>query len=270
MALGTLVIQCLSAEEQSVAAEILQRHGPVITSGMYVHGVGEQADVNALEAKGLLVEQLPATPELSWLDPAQQNERAAGALLAAVTDQPQRFSPLQDAAFGASPVFIVQLTGPMREDGKQALDDLDVRLSASVPDFAYKAELTDQQRSLVEDLNFVVRVIEYSATHTLRRLTAVQGLHRALSQGTVPAELVTYEVRCHDPQSIPMVAAALEQEPQTSRVVVGRRRIRFQCGPDSPVVSELATLPQVSSVDLFQWRCCVVRSGGRLDHVRVV
>jgi len=269
MAIRTLVVQCLTSEEQSVAAEILQRHGPVTTSGMYVHGFGEQADINALETKGLLVEQLPATPELSWLDPAQQDEQAASALLTAAADELQRSSPLQQAAAGTSPVYIVQLTGPMREDWKQALDDLGVRLGASVPDFAYTAELTDQQRSLVKDLNFVTRVIEYSATHTLRRLTAVQGLHRALGQGTaatVPApapqttahaaeaaELVTYEVRCHDPQNIPVIATALEQDPRTSQVVVGRRRIRFQCGPDSPVVGELAHLPPVSSVDLFQF-----------------
>ncbi len=269
MAVRNLVVQCLSAEEQSVAAEILHRNGPVTTSGMYVRGFGEQADVNALEAEGLLVEQLPSTPELSWLDPAQQDEQAAVALLAVAADEPERSSPIQDAAAGTSPVYIVQLKGPMRDDWKQALDDLDVRLGASVPDFAYKAELTDEQRSLVEDLSFVVRVVEYSATHTLRRLTAVQGLYRALGEGpagTVPApapqaasfaeeaaEPVIYEVRCHDPQSIPVVAAALEQDPRTSQVVVGRRRIRFTCGPDSPVVGELANLAQVSSVDLFQF-----------------
>jgi len=128
MAIRTLVVQCLTSEEQSVAAEILQRHGPVTTSGMYVHGVGEQADINALETTGLLVEQLPATPQLSWLDPAQQDEQAASALLTAATDQPQRSSPLQQAAANTSPVYIVQLTGPMREDWKQALDDLGVRL----------------------------------------------------------------------------------------------------------------------------------------------
>jgi serine protease AprX len=269
MALRNLVVQCLSAEEQSAAAEILRRHGPVTTSGMYVRGFGEQADVDALEAKGLLVEQLPATPELSWLDPATQNEQAAGALLAAAADEPERSSPIQEAAGGANPVYIVQLKGPMRDDWKRALDDLDVRLGPHVPDFAYKVELTDEQRSLVEDLSFVVRVVEYSATHTLRRLTAVQELQRPLGEETIRAastpapeatayaaqagELVTYEVRCHDPASIPVVAAAVEEDPRTCQVVVGRRRIRFMCTPGSPVVGELANLPQVSSVDLFQF-----------------
>lgn len=267
MAVRNLVVQCLSAEEQSLATEILRKRGPVTTSGMYVRGFGGEADVNALEAKGLLVEQLPATPELSWLDPDRQDERSAGELLAVAGDEPQRLSPVQEAAAGASPVWIVQLAGPMRDDWKQALDDLGVQLGSYVPDFAYKAELTEEQRRVVEDLSFVARVVEYSVTHTLRRLTAVQKLHRDVEEEPLgPSRLtwtaadsreapepVTYEVRCHDFQNIPVVAAALQEDPRASHVVVGRRRLRCQCAPDSPLLAELATMPQVSSVDLFQF-----------------
>jgi hypothetical protein len=78
MTIRTLVVQCLTSEEQSVAAEILQRHGPVTTSGMYVHGVDEQADINTLETTGLLIEQLPTTPKLSWLDPHSKTNRPVG------------------------------------------------------------------------------------------------------------------------------------------------------------------------------------------------
>jgi hypothetical protein len=52
MTVGNLVVQCLSAEEQSVAAEILHSNGPVTTSGMYVHGVGEQADITPWKQRG--------------------------------------------------------------------------------------------------------------------------------------------------------------------------------------------------------------------------
>ncbi len=260
MAVRNLVVQCLSAEEQSAAMKILRRRGPVATSGMYVRGAGDQADVEALEARGLLVERLPTTPQLSWLDPERQDDEAAGELLAAVGDEREGRSPIQEAAAGASPVCIVQLKGPMRDDWRRTLDDLDVRLGACVPDFAFKAELTEAQRAAVEDLSFVTRVVEYSATHTLRRLTAVRELCReaeaepeaaTVAYGTGEPE--TYEVRCHDAGNIPVVAAALREDPRAVRISVGRRRIRFECDAGSPLVAELAIMPQVSSVDLFQF-----------------
>lgn len=261
MAVRNLVVQCLSAEEQSAAMAILEERGPVTMSGMYVRGFGEDADVRALEEKGLLVEQLPATPELSWLDPERQDEQSAGELLAAVGDEEERLSPVQEAAAGASPVYIVQLKGPMRDDWRQALDQLGVRLGSAVPDFAYKAELTEEQRARVEDLSFVTRVVEYSPAHTLRRLAAVQRLHQDVEEEPFAArtawveapEPVTYEVRCHDFRNIPVVAAALREDPRASNVVVGRRRIRCECAPGSPLLAELAMMPQVSSVDLFQF-----------------
>ncbi|HET9209762.1 MAG TPA: S8 family serine peptidase [Thermoanaerobaculia bacterium] len=266
MAIRNLVIQCLSAGEQAEAEEVLKKHGPVARSGMYVYGAGDEADVQALEGRGLAVEEIPAVPDLSWLDPGRQDETRSEELLAAAEAGPE--GPLQEAAAGAESVYMIQLKGPIRDDWKARLDALGIELGAYVPEYAYKARLDSRQRARVDDLGFVARTVLYSPVHTLRRLNAVRKLEETAAPrqplrrqagglgmaaaAAPPPEEATYELRCHRPEDIPAVAEALQKEPRAARVVVGRRRVRFDCETGSPLIAELAKMPQVSSVDLFQ------------------
>jgi hypothetical protein len=267
MVIRNLVVQCLSEAEMSAAGELLGKHGPVTRSGMYVYGAGDEADVQALEAQGLSVDEIPTVPDLSWLDPGQQEDVQSEVLLAAADAEPS--GPLQEAAAGAEDVYMIQLKGPIRDDWKARLDGLGVELGAYVPDYAYKARLTPEQKARVDDLAFVVRAVLYSPANALRRLNAVRRLEVAAGReraepgsgggvlGMAPAapllpEDVTYELRCHRPEDIPAVAEALRQDPRAARIVVGQRRIRFDAEAGSPLLGELAKMPQVSSVDLFQ------------------
>ncbi|HEY3568177.1 MAG TPA: S8 family serine peptidase [Thermoanaerobaculia bacterium] len=262
MAIRNLVVQCLSAAEQSDAEGILQKHGPVTRSGMYVYGAGDDADVQALEGKGLAVEEVPATPDLTWLDPGRQDETQAEEVLSAAGEEA---GPLEEAAAGAEQVYMIQLKGPIQDDWKVRLDALGVELGAYVPEYAYKARLTPGQRARVDDLGFVARTVLYSPVHTLRRLNAVRKLQQeaALKRPRRPPAVLgavpeapspppTYELRCHRPEDVPAVAAALQQDSRAAHVVVGQRRIRFDCEAGSPLIAELAKMPQVSSVDLYQ------------------
>jgi serine protease AprX len=266
MAIRNLVVQCLSEEDQAAADKVLKKRGPVTRSGMYVYGAGEDADVKALEDQGLVVEEIPSQPDLSWLEPGKQDEGAADELLALSEEEPADPSPIQEAAAGAENFYMIQLKGPIRDDWKARLEALGVELGSYVPEYAYKAKLTDDQKTQVEDLSFVVRVVIYSAVHTLRRLNAVQKIREETGVkrprrgdgghvfGMAPPPLVkvTYEVRCHEPENIPVVAAALEKDPRAENLVIGKRRVRFDSVEDSPLIAELAKMPQVSSVDLFQ------------------
>lgn len=270
MAIRNLVIQCLSEDDQAAADAVLKKRGPVTWSGMYVYGAGDDADIEALEEKGLVVEEVAAQPDLSWLEPGKQDDDAAeGFLSAAEEDEFAPPSPIQEAAAGAENVYMIQLKGPIRPDWKEKLDALGIVLGSYVPEFAYKAKLTDEQKSQVEDLSFVIRVVLYSAVHTLRRLTTIEKIREAV--GVVEEEeeperppllgmapelaappKVTYEVRCHEPEDIPVVAAALEKDSRAENLVTGKRRVRFDTEKDSSIIAELARMPQVSSVDLFQ------------------
>lgn len=267
MAIRNLVIQCLSEQDQAAADAVLKERGPVTWSGMYVYGSGDDAEIKALEDQGLVVEEVPSQPTLSWLEPDEQDDSAAVQFLSLAEEEPAHPSPIQEAAADAENVYMIQLKGPIRDDWKKKLDALGVELGSYVPEFAYKAKLTEEQKSQVEDLSFVVRVVLYSAVHTLRRLTAVRKIREAVGleeqelerppllgmapEPTAPRK-VTYEVRCHEPEDISTVAAALEKDPRAENLVIGKRRIRFDTEEGSPIVAELAKMPQVSSVDLFQ------------------
>jgi serine protease AprX len=260
MAIRNLVVQCLSAAEQSDAEEVLEKHGPVTRSGMYVYGTGDEADVRTLEGQGLAVEEVPAVPDLSWLDPSRQDDAQADELLAA-GEEPAGL--LQDADAGAEAVYMIQLKGPIRDGWKARLDGLGVELGAYVPEYAYKVRLNPRQRARVNDLSFVVRTVLYSPVHALRRLNAIRKLQAAaaveelvpMGLGIAPfrPETITYELHCHRPEDLPVIAEALQKDPQASRVIVGRRRIRFDCEKGSPLLAELAKLSRiVASVAPFQ------------------
>src|SRR5690349_21389439 len=225
MAIRNLVIQCLSEDDQAAADAVLKKRGPVTRSGMYVYGAGDDSDIEVLEEKGLVVEEVAAQPNLSWLEPSQQDADAAGEFLSAVDEEFAPPSPIREAAVGAENVYMIQLKGPIRPDWKEKLDALGIELGSYVPEYAYKAKLSDEQKSQVEDLSFVVRVVLYSAVHTLRRLTAIEKIREAvgveeeggeperppmlgMAPGFGEAPKVTYEVRCHEVEDIPVVAAA--------------------------------------------------------------
>lgn len=269
MAIRNLVIQCLSEQDQTAADAVLKKRGPVTWSGMYVYGSGDDAEIKALEDQGLVVEEVPSQPTLSWLEPDEQDDSAAVQFLSLAEEEPAEPSPIQEAAAGARNTYMIQLKGPIRPDWKKKLDDLGVELGSYVPEFAYKAKLTEEQTSQVEDLSFVGRVVLYSAVHTLRRLTAVRKIREkvgleepeteperppmlGMAPEAAPPQKVTYEVRCHEPENIPTVAAALKKDPRAENLVIGKRRVRFDTEEGSPIVAELAKMPQVSSVDLFQ------------------
>lgn len=265
MAIRNVSVQCLSPEEQTAAEQVLRRHGPASRSGLYVFGAADEADVRELEGLGMAVEEVPALPDLSWLDPGRQDETDAEEMLATAEEEPAG-SPLQEMGAGVDQVYMIQLKGPLRDEWKARLDALGVLLGPYVPEYAYKAPLSEALRARVEDLPFVVRVVLYSAVHTLRRLNALRKLQEPAGPEEpevdfpggfgiappLPPVLSTYELRCHRPEDIPAIAEALRQDPRASGVVEGQRRVRFDCEEGSPLIAELARMPQVSSIDPFQ------------------
>lgn len=67
-----------------------------------------------------------------------------------------------------------------------------------------------------------------------------------------PAPPRTYELRCHDVARTAEVAELLRRDPRVTNLVQGKRRLRFDCPEDSPLVGELAVHPAISAVQLYQ------------------
>jgi serine protease AprX len=64
--------------------------------------------------------------------------------------------------------------------------------------------------------------------------------------------LIKYELTCHLPEQIPVLAEGLKKDSRVADVESGRFRIRFSCEEDSAVIKELAMMTQmVSRIDPY-------------------
>ncbi len=62
-----------------------------------------------------------------------------------------------------------------------------------------------------------------------------------------------YEIKCHLTDNIPVVAEAMKVDARVNgELQVGRNRIRFKCEENSPVLGELAAMPQISVVAPYE------------------
>lgn len=65
--------------------------------------------------------------------------------------------------------WIVRFTGPIREEDKRQLLDLDCRINDYIPDFAFLVTMNDRTRQEVEKLTFIQGVARYKAEHKVRK-----------------------------------------------------------------------------------------------------
>jgi serine protease AprX len=263
MAPQLTLVQYLNENDRQLAESVLGKHGPVSTTPVQVRGYADEEDVRALEERGLIVEQVPAEPTLSWLEPDAQEELPPEML----ADDSGPRSPIQEAAAAAPRVYLIQMEGPLLAEWRQRLDQLGVELLRRVPEFAFTAALTDEQLAAVQNLPFVVRVPEYDARLTLRRLSGVMtrteaqepqpsppGQDAALESSVIgaaqsAAETAQFELRCHNPKDLPQVAEAMAHDPRIQEVEVIGTKIRFRGENDQRLLGELGAMPQVSVVD---------------------
>jgi subtilisin family serine protease len=74
-----------------------------------------------------------------------------------------------------------------------------------------------------------------------------------LAQEEETPELRRYEVKCHLRDDIKVVAEAMRRDERINRdLQEGRGRIRFSCEANSPVLGELAKMPQVSVIAPYE------------------
>jgi hypothetical protein len=275
----------MSEEDMAVAERVLGKHPTFECTGLNAVGLAEEEDIRALEEQGLLVEQIPDPQELSigWLEPSKAPPAPAlpapapPAPMAAGAPEPD--SPLRQLARGASEHFVIQFTAPLTQADRDAVSGLGVQLGGYVPDFAYKAALTRDQKEALEQLPIVRRVVHFDASLTLRRMTPLkQAAEEEPGHGLIaavpgaPPKPAMYHVRCHDAADIPAVAEALRKDARIQRVEQGRNRIRIwtAAGPEAETLqAELANLPQVSVVEPFEYPhplCSFVRQALAIDQ----
>ncbi|MBD0325472.1 MAG: S8 family serine peptidase, partial [Pyrinomonadaceae bacterium] len=165
-----IIVQVLDDAEKEAAASMLKKHGDVSLSQFYVRGYGDDADIAALRDEGFIVEHFGAEElGLNWLEPEPQDEAASAEMLSVEFDAAPP-SPIKQVASESPELCLLQLKGPLRTAWKEQLDQHGVQLIAYKPEFAYKAMLRGSERSVVESLDFVARIVDYQPTKRYRLL----------------------------------------------------------------------------------------------------
>ncbi|MHB8788793.1 MAG: S8 family serine peptidase [Desulfobulbaceae bacterium] len=111
--------------------------------------------------------------------------------------------------------WIVRFTGPVREDEKQQLTDLDCRIDEYIPDFALLVTMRDKARGEVEKLSFVQGVARYRPEHKIRKQTRekLDRSRRLMSPQGPPGESFTrFFVRVDGAVGLPAFLAAVHRE----------------------------------------------------------
>ncbi len=173
-----IIVQVLDESEKETAASVLKKHGDVSLSQYYVRGYGDDKDIEALRDDGFIVEHFGAEElGLRWLEPDEEEESAETLSVEFDAGPP---SPIQQVAAASPEVCLLQLKGPLRAAWKEQLDQHGVQLISYKPEFAYKAMLRGSERSVVENLDFVARIVDYQPTKR----------YRLLQEGTKRAKIV--------------------------------------------------------------------------------
>ncbi len=212
----------------------------------YLLGEIDEAEIAGLEAQGLVVQEL--APESAAETPGRafdvapglrrqgQVERGAPAAAALAADVP----PADRATY-----YLVQLSGPLLENWRDDLRNLGVTLLEHVPQNSYKALLSLAEVPQVRALPFVAGVRFYSREDT--------GVLLRPQTEPVPSGLREprpFDIRLQPGAAPDEVLRWLEANHLQIAGAKGRK-IRVFAFADSPLLDDLAMLPDVERIEEY-------------------
>lgn len=227
MAAVPVSVMATSGSGVKATEAALLRHGQFQRQGAYRLGRLDERDIEELERLGQIVERLPATPDelmklkIGWLEPGATPARVPEALGA---EEPGLY---RDLAQQSPEHYVVQFIGPLSDQLRVEIAAGGVTLGGYVPEFAYKAKLTREQKADLELRPEVRRIVLFGSEQTLRRLRIVEEIEPALN---ADARLL--------------------------RVEVGRNRARVWLvdgTAEERVKRDLSGVPQISVVERFHY-----------------
>jgi serine protease AprX len=218
----------------------------------YVVGEIEEADIPALQSKGLVVQEVQAPDELET--PGMMFESASARRGARRRDpgtvgaRRDRAPSVNEMAGAAGPEFyLVQLQGPLLERWRQLLDSQGVILLEHVPHNAYTARLTPAQVQQVRGLPFVRGLRQYGPADT--------GPFMAFESAAPPVgapkrEMLTFDVRLHREEDRQQVLDWLASRNVAVAGASGRK-LRIYALEDSSIPDEVANRAEVAQVEQY-------------------
>ncbi|MBZ0115262.1 MAG: S8 family serine peptidase [Thermoanaerobaculia bacterium] len=243
MATKRVIAYYMHEGEEAQASAALQN---IERTESYVLGEVDDAGLAQLRAQGLIVQELPAqtpaeTPGRSFdvapgLRRTGQVERGAPSAAVLASDIPPTDRPTY---------YLLQLAGPLIESWRADLLNVGVTLLEHVPPNSYKALLTLAEASQVRNLPFVVGVHFYSREDT--------GVLLRPQADPVPSGLRVprpFDLRLQ-PGAAPDAVLTWLADHHLQIAGAKGRKIRVFAFADSPLLDELAMLPDVERIEEY-------------------
>jgi serine protease AprX len=211
----------------------------------YVLGEIDEAKIAALRKKGLIVQVLEDVPEPET--PGMDKEAAPGVRVHRRQHEPSSKAAEPTVDETGPAFYLIQLQGPLLEQWRKELDALKVRLLEYVPHNHYTARLTPRQLTGVQALTFVAAVRLYGSEDT--GPASAKGIEEPPPADT-GARMLTYDLRLHRARDLAKVRAWLEGQSVSIAGAAGRK-IRLYLLEGSPLIDEVAGLPEVAAMELY-------------------
>ncbi len=249
MAIKKIIAFYMHEDERATAQRLMPA---AMMTDSFATGEVDESKIPEMEQAGILVQTQPTPAPAAPM----QIPKPGGVLGKGFGIAPRspltRSSPPPTDAIGPAPIdyYVVNLQGPLLEPWRDQLGAMGVELLELIPNQGYKARLKSAQVPLVGKLDFVQAVTWLDPARS-----APKRVTRSLppSFGLPPAagrKMLTYDVRVHDPADV----AKVQQWLETNHVAISgtaTRKIRFFVLQDSPVLDDLAQLPEVDVVSEY-------------------
>jgi subtilisin family serine protease len=235
----------------------------------YVMGEIDENRINALEADGLIIQELPPVPapatlpleELHGVPRAIAHRnfiaRAAGAAAAAspaIAGLPG-FERTVGPTDARAPdllqpqYFFLWLEGPLLEEWRAQLDGLGVELLETYPTGAYKVRLEPAQVAPVSNLPFVTQLRVFDAEDTGPDFVT-RGVEPAGPPANAGRAMLCFDIRLHRAEDATKVKEWLSNH-NVAIAGATARKIRVYLLEDAPELSDIPALPEVASFEEY-------------------
>ncbi len=231
---------------ESEQGEALRQLSSPEDTGAYVVGNVDDAAIPALEAAGLIVEEVGDVPSLGADETFEAIVGTRRANMRAARPDVSSAGLEAAAAPSDSSFYYIQLRGPLLEAWRERLDSVGVRLLERYPNRVYKGRLDLQQlQSLSNDTEMVQAIREIQARDTGPDMAGTRSAdtHAGVS-------MLTFDVRVHRAEDLATV-----QEWLAARGVAvagaSARKVRVYLLQSSPLIDAIPALQEVASFEQY-------------------
>lgn len=243
MAKKRVIAYYMDDSEAAAAGRIMEN---VQTTESFMIGDVEESDLPRLKESGCIVQSVGEPERPSLVDRARAAVESVGPR--AGTRPVRRPRAPERPAIVRPNYYRLTLSGPLLEAWRNQLESHGVKIISSLPGFAMTARIESANLSSVADLEFVSSVELHEGDESRPRVREM-----ALSRGSVRTDvraMITYDVMLREAEDLGRVRDWLAGNGVEVAAAAGNK-IRIYLLEDSPLLGEIADLPEVAVVEAY-------------------